>query len=192
MTTPTLETLCLILWPFVPGDLDRLAEILTDPDVMRYLPGGTPRTREQSERTLDFVVDHWERHGFGWWAVTLKPTGELIGWCGLKRVETTGETEVLYMFTQAQWGKGYATEAARASLRYGFETLKLDRIIAVAVPENMASRRVMEKLGMQYEGIAFYYNSNLACYSITRQAFYQPDERDKHPQRQGEITLHPD
>ena len=177
MTPPTLETPRLILRPFVPGDLDHLAEILTDPDVTRYLPGGTPRTYEQSEQILNFIIDHWNQHGFGWWAVTLKATGELIGWCGLKLVETTGETEVLYTFVKAQWGQGYATEAARASLRYGFETLKLDRIIAVAVPENRASRHVMEKLGMKYDGIAFYYNSDLASYSITRQAFGMPGER---------------
>jgi ribosomal-protein-alanine N-acetyltransferase len=176
MTPPTLETPRLILRPFVPGDLDRVAELLADPAVVRYLPGGTPRTREQSERTLNFIIDHWELHSFGWWAVALKVTGELIGWCGLKWVETTGETEVLYTFAQAQWGKGYATEAARASLRYGFETLKLDRIIAVAVPENRASRHVMEKLGMTYDRIAFYYNSDLASYSITRQAFDRPNE----------------
>ncbi len=171
MIPPTLETPRLILRPFVPADLDRLAEILADPDVMRYLPGGAPRTREQSHKTLDFITDHWEQYGFGWWAVALKTTGELIGWCGLKLVETTGETEVLYMFAQSVWGQGYASEAARASLRYGFEELKLDRVIAVAVPENLASRRVMEKIGMQYQGIAFYYNSDLACYSISRQAF---------------------
>jgi RimJ/RimL family protein N-acetyltransferase len=171
MTPPTLETLRLILRPFVSGDLDSLAEMLADPDVTRYLPGGVPRTREQSERTLDFIIGHWKQHGFGWWAVALKTTGELIGWCGLKLVETTGETEVLYMFAKLVWGQGYAAEAALASLRYAFEELKLNRVIAVAVPENLASRRVMEKIGMQYQGIAFYYNSDLACYSINRQAF---------------------
>jgi ribosomal-protein-alanine N-acetyltransferase len=171
MTPPTLETPRLILRPFVPGDLDGLAEILADPDVVRYLPGGAPRTREQSERTLNFIMEHWEQHGIGWWAVTLKATGELIGWCGLKLVETTGETEVLYMFAKTHWGRGHAIEAAQASLRYGFEELGLERIIAVAVPENTASRHVMEKLGMRYEGIALYYDSDLACYSIRREAF---------------------
>ena len=171
MLSLTIETQRLILRPFVPNDLDRLAEILADPDVVHYLPGGMPRTREQSEKTLNFIIEHWEQHGFGWWAVTRKATGELIGWCGLKLVETTGETEVLYMFAKSVWGQGYAAEAALAGLRYAFEELKLDRVIAVAVPENLASRRVMEKIGMQYQGIAFYYNSDLACYSITRQAF---------------------
>jgi ribosomal-protein-alanine N-acetyltransferase len=171
MQRPSIETDRLILRPFVPDDLDRLAAILADPDVMRYLPGGTPRTREQTESVLRFTLDHWEQHGFGWWAVTDKVNGELIGWCGLKLTDTTGEVELLYMLARQQWGKGLATEAVTASLRYGFEELGLDRIIAVAVPENMASRHVMEKVGMQYQGIAFYYNSDLACYAIRRKAF---------------------
>jgi RimJ/RimL family protein N-acetyltransferase len=175
MTLPSIETRRLILRPFVPDDLDRLAVILSDPDVMRYLPGGSPRTREQTENTFKFTIAHWEQRGFGWWAVVNKANQELIGWCGLKLVETTGETEVLYMLARQHWGKGYATEAATASLRYGFEELGLDRIIAVAVPANIASRRVMEKMGMQYQGIAFYYNSDLACYAISREAF-QPGE----------------
>lgn len=168
---PSIETDRLILRPFDPGDLDGLAAILADPDVTRYLPGGRPRTREQTKTTLHFIIGHWEQHGFGWWAVNPKTGRELIGWCGLKLLDSTGEVEVLYLFARRHWGLGYATEAGAASLRYGFEALKLDRIIALAVPENAASRRVMEKMGMQYEKTAEYYNLELACYSITRAAF---------------------
>ena len=62
---PSIETLRLVLRPFAPGDLARLAEIMSDPDVMHYLPGGTPRTREQAAKTLDFIFGHWEQHGYG-------------------------------------------------------------------------------------------------------------------------------
>jgi len=168
---PSIETDRLILRPFELDDLDDLAAILADPDVTRYLPGGRPRTREQTEATLRFIIGHWEQRGFGWWAVNQKTGRELIGWCGLKLLDSTGEVEVLYLFARRHWGQGYATEAGTASLRYGFEELKLDRIIALAVPENAASRRVMEKIGMQYEKTAVHYNLDLACYSITRQAF---------------------
>jgi RimJ/RimL family protein N-acetyltransferase len=171
MTFSSLATQRLILRPFALDDLDHLAAILADPDVTRYLPGGNPRTRDQTEKTLRFIIDHWEQHGFGWWAVVAQANHELIGWCGLKLIDTTGEVEVLYLFAKSHWGKGYATEAAAASLRYGFEELRLERIIALAVPENAASRRVMEKLGMQYEKTAVYYNLDLAVYAIARNAF---------------------
>jgi len=167
-----IETARLILRPFAPEDLDRLAAILADPGVVRYLPGGNPRTREQTDKTLQFIIGHWEQYGFGWWAITHKASRELIGWCGLKLIDTTREVEVLYLFARPYWGRGYATEAASASLRYGFQELGLDRIIALAVPENVVSRRVMEKLGMQYERTANYYNLDLAVYAITRQAFH--------------------
>jgi len=180
---PSIETGRLILRPFELDDLDDLAAILADPDVTRYLPGGRPRTREQTGTTLQFIISHWEQHGFGWWAVNLKTDRELIGWCGLKLLDSTGGVEVLYLFARRHWGQGYATEACTASLRYGFQELKLDRIIALAVPENAASRRVMEKMGMQYEKTAEYYNLELACYSVTRAAF-QPGA-EVHRVRQG-------
>ena len=182
---PSIETDRLILRPFGLDDLDDLAAILADPDVTRYLPGGRPRTREQTETTLNFIIGHWQQHGFGWWAVNLKTGRELIGWCGLKLVDSTGEVEVLYLFARRHWGQGYATEAGAASLRYGFEALKLDRIIALAVPENAASRRVMEKMGMRYGKTAEYYNLELACYSITRAAF-QPGAAT-YRVRQGQV-----
>ncbi len=175
MTPPSIETRRLTLRPFTLDDLDRLAAILADPDVTRYLPGGNPRTREQTEKTLRFIIGHWEQHGFGWWAVTDKASQKLIGWCGLKFIDTTNEVEVLYLFARPHWGQGYATEAATASLRYGFEELELERIMALAVPENTASRCVMEKLGMRYVKTAVYYNLDLAVYALARQAF-QPGE----------------
>jgi ribosomal-protein-alanine N-acetyltransferase len=85
--------------------------------------------------------------------------------------------EVAYALGRAHWGGGIASEAARASLRYGFEQMKLPRIIAVAVPENTGSRRVMEKIGMQFEGMTDqYYRATLALYSIQRADFNPGDE----------------
>jgi RimJ/RimL family protein N-acetyltransferase len=174
MKIPVIETNRLRLRAFVPHDLERLYGMLGDPDVMRYLPGGTPRSKPQTEATLETIRKHWQQHGFGWWAVEYKANEAMIGWCGLKFIDTTREVEVLYLLAQPYWGRGLATEAAKASLRYGFEELELDRIIALAHPDNIASRRVMEKMGMQYQKMACYYGLDVAYYAFTREAF-RPD-----------------
>lgn len=174
MKIPTIETNRLRLRAFVPDDLEHLYSMLSDPGVMRYLPGGTPRSKEQTEATLKIIINHWEQHGFGWWAVECKANEAMIGWCGLKSIDTTLEAEVLYLLAQPYWGRGLATEAAKASLRYGFQELELDRIIALAHPDNIASRRVMEKMGMHYQRMARYYGLDVVYCAITREAFH-PD-----------------
>jgi RimJ/RimL family protein N-acetyltransferase len=171
MHFPTVETDHLTLRGFVPDDLDRLAVILSDPGVMRYMPGGKPLPRERAEKTLQNILHHWEQRGFGWWAVICHADARLIGWCGLGFVDELAETEVAYLLDSPYWRRGYATEAARASLRYGFEELQLERIIALAHTENIASRRVMEKNGMAYEKELHLWDLDLAQYAITWDAF---------------------
>lgn len=178
MQIPTIETARLTLRGFVPEDIDRLAVILSDSEVMRYMPGGEPRTREQSERALTGIFEHWEMHGFGWWAVVHRSDAELIGWCGLTMIDeppVTVDVEVAYLLDRPYWNKGFATEGAHASLRYAFDELELQRIIALAIPENGASRRVMEKIGMQYEKDVHFWDLDLVQYFITRDEF-QPGE----------------
>lgn len=171
MQFPIIETDRLTLRGFVSKDLDRLAEMLDKPEVMRYMPGGKPFPRERAEATLRNILNHWEKNAFGWWAVDHKADTRLIGWCGLGIVDELGETEVAYLFDEPYWGKGIATEAAHASLRYGFEELKLDRVIALAHTENKASQRVMQKNGMVYEAVLHLWGLDLVKYAITRDAF---------------------
>jgi len=95
----------------------------------------------------------------------------MIGWCGLGFLPEIGETEVAYLLDKDYWNRGYATEAARISLGYGFEEAGLDRIIALAFPENAASRRVMEKIGMAYKEMIHIWKLNLVIYSITRDVY---------------------
>lgn len=169
-----IHTQRLALQPFTLDDLDALAEINGDPQVMRYIGDGMPASRERTAERLNFIIEHGRRYGFSVWAVRSKQTPSLIGFCGLIRLDGTTEVEVGYRFAQAHWGKGFATESARASLRYGFEELALDRIVAVVQPENIASQRVLEKLGFKYEKDARYYNTDLKYYAIAREA-YEPD-----------------
>lgn len=175
MQIPIIETDRLALRGFAPDDLNRLAEILSTPEVMRYMPGGKPMSRERAEANLRQILGHWEQHGFGWWAVVYRPDDRLIGWCGLGLVDELGETEVAYLFDQPYWGKGIGTEGAHASLRYGFEELDLHRVIALAHTENIASQRVMQNNGMAYEGELHLWGLDLVQYAIAREAF-QPRE----------------
>lgn len=166
----TLETPRLRLRPFTLDDVDAYyASISSDADVMRYLPGGKPRLRADSQWVITYFMRHAELHGFGVWAVEDKATAALIGHAGLEYIPSADDIEIAYTLAKAHWGRGLATEAARASLRYGFEVLDFDEIYGLAFPENEASQNVMRKLGMSFQGINDrYYGSELACYRITR------------------------
>ena len=169
-----IETARLRLRPFTVDDLDALhAAVYGDAEVTRYLPGGAPWPREKVQKLIAFYVKHWEEHGFGPWAVIHRADSRFIGEAGLNTVPKTDppEVEVLYAYARAYWGRGIATESASASLRYGFEEAGLERIIALAFPENIASQRVMQKIGMTHEGLQYYYDADLETYSISREAF---------------------
>lgn len=172
---PPLETERLKLRPWSVDDADAYyAAILSDPDVMRYLPGGVPRPREAADRSIRWFNEHAEEHGFSLWAVEEKSTGALVGNCGLVYIPNVAgrEVEVAYTLAKAFWGRGMATEAARASVQYGFEECKLKEIYGLAFPPNEASQNVLRKIGMTYEGMTDrFYNEHFACYRITREQF---------------------
>ena len=171
---PQIETDRLLLRMFGQDDLDDLARIYADADVMRYL-SGHPLTREQTAGWLNYFITGWEDYGFGWWGVVLKESGELIGHCGLQFIHVTPEVEVTYGLAKVYWGRGLASEAARACLRYGFETLQLARIYALADPGNTASHRVMERVGMRFDKTEYYkddlYEGDLTYYVILNEEY---------------------
>ena len=141
----------MILRPWTEDDLGPLAAIFAEPELWRY-PFGRSFTREETEGFLDRQFDHWARHGFGSWAAELKDGGPLIGYIGLAiptwLPHVMPAVEVGWRLDPHYWGRGLATEGGRASIRFGFDALDLDRIIALVMPDNVASRRVMAKLGM--------------------------------------------
>ncbi|HEV2915955.1 MAG TPA: GNAT family N-acetyltransferase [Pyrinomonadaceae bacterium] len=161
-----IETSRLRLRMFTEEDLDALSLITGDPEVMKYLGTSEPRSREKTRNTIDAILRHWEQHGFGIFALEHKADRRLIGWCGLQRLEKTPEVEVAYLLAKEYWNQGLATEAARAAIRYGFDELKLGRVVAIARPENVGSYRVMEKAGMKYERDANYYNVDVVYYAL--------------------------
>lgn len=174
---PEIETARLLLRMFSQDDLDDLSRIYADADVMKYLSGHS-LTREETSGWLKYFLDGWENYGFGWWAVVLKESGELIGHCGLQFIHVTPEVEVTYGLAKTYWRVGLASEAARACLRYGFEDLKLDRIYALADPGNIGSHRVMERVGMKYDKTEYYkddlYEGDLIYYVMASRD-YQVD-----------------
>jgi ribosomal-protein-alanine N-acetyltransferase len=105
------------------------------------------------------------------WAVIHKADGKLIGRCGLCFLDKTPEVELGYLLDKSYWRRGLATEGSHASLKYGFEVIRLEKIVAIAKPENIASRRVMEKVGMKYEKDAYFYNTNVVYYAISRDVY---------------------
>lgn len=169
----TLETARLILRPVQEDDAAALQRaVYGDNDVLTYMPGsGLARTLHQTQNIVDYFVDHWERFNYGVWAVTENATMEVIGQCGLNFTPDLQETEVLYALAKSRWGEGYATEAAHAALRYGFDKLPLDKIVALVAHENSASIHVLEKLGMSYQKDVKLLKMKLQVYQIMRQHF---------------------
>ena len=169
----TLTTERLRLRPFSLDDVDAYyAGVSSDAEVMRYLPGGKPRSRSDAAWVVGYFMRHAQLHGFGVWAVEEKSGGTLIGHAGLEYIPGAQEVEIAYTLMKAYWGRGLATEAAHASVAYGFEALNLPEIYALAFPKNAASQNVMRKLGMRYEGITErYYGSALASYHLTREQY---------------------
>ena len=171
-----IETERLLLRRWREKDLEPYARICADPEVMRYMGRGT-MSYEQAAESVRRYVRHWEKHGYGLWAVEDKGTGRFIGRIGLLYHDDWPEgkqkTEVGWLLDRSFWGLGLATEGALASIRYGFEKLGLERIISIAVPENKASRRVMEKAGLTYRGKTRWKDMNVVWYATDRTATHQ-------------------
>ncbi|MFF3087264.1 GNAT family N-acetyltransferase [Streptomyces nojiriensis] len=144
-----LHTDRLVLRPWRDSDLDPWAAMNADPEVRRHL--GDLLTREQSEASIERFRAAFDRRGYGWWAVEVRATGEFIGFAGMDHVDDglpfTG-VEIGWRLARAAWGKGYATEAARAVLAHGFDTLALPEILAVTTAGNLRSQAVMQRIGM--------------------------------------------
>ncbi|MEM8722272.1 MAG: GNAT family N-acetyltransferase [Cyanobacteria bacterium P01_G01_bin.39] len=133
------------------SDLNDLAEIGADLEVTRFLPGqGLPISLENTQKTVEIFVEHWQQRKYGIWAIVNQDSSQMIGYCGLRYLNELNEVEVLYGLAKAYWGQGIATKAAKATIAYGFEVVKLERIIAMVLPDNIASIKVIANAGLQY------------------------------------------
>ena len=149
-----LETDRLILRCFTPDDIDNLVELDNDPDVMQFITGGRMTPREEIETDiLPRILEYYRQYrGYGFWAAIEKSSNRFLGWFHLRprAGDRDDDVEVGYRLHKAAWGKGYATEGARALVAKGFRELGVRRVWATTMAVNTASRRVMEKAGLRY------------------------------------------
>jgi RimJ/RimL family protein N-acetyltransferase len=146
-----LETERLILDTWQGADWTEFRPIATDPEVMRYVTGGVPWSDDRIRRFVDQQVKLYLDRGFCRWKLAEKPATDLIGFCGVGIWRAGFDPEIGWWLARRCWGRGLATEAATAALRDAFERVQLDRVISIAMPANAASRRIMEKLGLELE-----------------------------------------
>lgn len=151
-------------------DAEAFYALNSHPDVMRYT-GEPPIGSVDECRQAILSYPDFESVGYGRWACVLKETREMIGFCGLKYLPELGETDIGYRFLPEFWGQGLATEACVACVRFGFETIGLKRILGIVLPDNAASIRVLEKIGMKPEGPAQYDGFDVLRFSIDRGAY---------------------
>jgi RimJ/RimL family protein N-acetyltransferase len=153
MQVPELRTERLLLRDWRAADRPPFAALNADADVVEFLGGA--RDRAASDALVDAIAAHWVEHGFGLWAVERLEDGQFLGFTGLSRptfvAHFTPAVEVGWRLARRAWGHGYATEAARASIAFGFETVGLDEIVSFTVPANTRSRAVMKRIGMTRE-----------------------------------------
>jgi ribosomal-protein-alanine N-acetyltransferase len=162
-----LETDRLLLREYVEEDAEAFFKLNTDPEVMRFVPDKPLLNVEQArQRLIDHPIVDYRKYGFGRGACILKSTGEQIGFAGLKYLEELGEVDVAYRLLPVHWGQGLATEVALASVRYGFAVLSLEQIIGLVMPKNIASVRVLEKIGLRYVDTVTLWGHRFSRYGI--------------------------
>jgi RimJ/RimL family protein N-acetyltransferase len=150
-----IETERLLLRTFTKNDAALIYELNRDPEVTRYTCDPMSDISLAEKVLNEVILPQYTLYNHGRWATHLKPGLEFIGWCGLKCVPERNEIDLGYRFMKKFWGKGFATEAAYASLGYGFKELSLPKITGRALPANLASIKVLEKCGMRYLGEEF-------------------------------------
>lgn len=161
-----LATSRLVLRPFTPNDVDDLLTMDGDARVMRYIGTGLgPRTRAEVEASIGRIVAFAaERPGMSLLHASTRGDGRFVGGCGLFPLPDGSDVEIAYRLPCDCWGHGYATEAARAVLAHGFETLALPRIVGATFPENGASQQVLRKIGMREDGQAEHYGRTMQMF----------------------------
>jgi RimJ/RimL family protein N-acetyltransferase len=171
-----METDRLMLRQWKESDLPIYATMNANPDVMRYFP--STLTEAQSNAQANRGKSGIENNGWGFWAVEVKATGEFIGFVGLNKIgEKSGFpnapfVEIGWRLDIEHWGKGYATEAARASLTFAFDYLELEKVCAFTVLQNVSSIRVMEKLGMLDSKLIFNHPALPVSHKLSKHCLY--------------------
>jgi ribosomal-protein-alanine N-acetyltransferase len=164
-----IHTSRLFIRSFTMEDAEAMFKVFGDPETMRFFSIWLAKSVENARGFIRWVTGMEREHGYSFWAVVEKESGEVIGDCGLAPLEGHGpEVEFGCDLRRDKWNQGCATEAGAACLEYGFRVLKLERIVAVTHPKNIGARRVLEKLGMILEGTGRHYGAESVVYSIKK------------------------
>lgn len=177
MTQIDTDRLCLRM--FRSEDFEAYARLLGDPLVMRYIADGRPLRRNEAWRNLALILGHWQLRGFGLWAVEERASGRLVGRIGFFQPEGWPGFEIGWLLSPSVWGRGYATEGARAALAHAFEELGAEHVISLIHPENEASVRVAERIGERLEGSTEVAGQVALVYGVDR----RPWQRGSRPLR---------
>jgi [ribosomal protein S5]-alanine N-acetyltransferase len=161
------ETQRLILREFLPEDAEALYQLNADPDVVRHTGDVAFADIADAARFLSAYNDY-RCNGYGRWAMVEKSTGTFVGWCGLKFHADSRDTDIGFRLFKKYWNQGFATEAARACLDYGFKVLGLPSVIGRAVADNSASIRVLEKIGLRFEAPFDFHGKPGVIYRVNR------------------------
>ena len=171
-----LETARLVIRTFEARDVGPWLAMVTDPEVRRFLPAGPAPTLEAAQRVIGQRQAMERELGHAMWAVEDRARDTFVGQCGLRPVDEGAgpEIDLAYHYARASWNKGYATEAAIAVIGHGLGSVGLAAIMAVVVPENIGSWRVMEKAGMRYQGLVDYYGMNGLRKYVAAREWWRP------------------
>jgi ribosomal-protein-alanine N-acetyltransferase len=167
MKKALIETERMYLREWNKSDAKALFQLNNDPDVLRYTGDEPFASIAEAGEFIDKYPDY-KKNGYGRWAMVLKSDHSFIGWCGLKLITSIDEVDVGYRLQKQNWNKGFATEASIACLKFGFEILKLPRIIGRAMKLNTASIRVLEKSGLSFEKEVVFEEHEGCCYAARR------------------------
>ena len=170
----TLQTARMLLTPATAEDEPLFYQLHSSPAVMRYISGGVPQTREEVSEYVKTVLQKTEAFApyYHYWIARDKENDTFLGWFILKPLDTSNEIELGYRLMEHAWGKGLASEGSLEILRFGFKNLQLQRIVGVALPENKASIRVLEKCGLQQQGTGTYYGKE-CVYLVLENEYWQ-------------------
>ena len=162
-----IKTKRLILRELNLIDAKDFYNLNNNPNVIKFTGNVAFKDEEEAK---DFLLNYkdYELNGYGRWAVVLKETNRFVGWCGLKFDPLEQETDIGFRFFEEEWNKGYATESALACVKYGFENLKLNRIIGRAMKDNIASINVLKKIGLQFEKFTELNGKEAVIYKIEK------------------------
>ncbi|MBP2830746.1 GNAT family N-acetyltransferase [Aquimarina sp. U1-2] len=170
-----IETKRLVFREISFDDQEGLFQLHSDPEVQRWTGEPVVKSIEEVEQLIHIRLNEYKTYGFGRLALILKEVNKFIGWAGLSYLPEFDSVDLGYRLKREYWGMGFATEVSKASIAYGFNKLGLDKIIAIALPENKASIKVLEKAGMIYDKIAPYNEiiEEAVWYKLEKKEYYK-------------------